>query len=183
MGILRFTEFSGPAIGLAPYDSGGAGRGPARACGSRAFKRRGSAFPSTPPEPEPARDGRRRPSSVQRDRAGELRASPSSPQPAEGRNHGGRLGPARAPRLRRGRRGQGDDRARSGRRDVRRRGAGRHVALVRLLGARNGRFGAKGGPLGPPGGGDSAPWAPEEGAPEATTLLAIWHRLFEKTPS
>jgi cupin fold WbuC family metalloprotein len=44
-------------------------------------------------------------------------------------------------------------------------------------------FEAKEGPYVPPGGGDSAPWAPEEGASEATTLLAIWHRLFEKTPS
>jgi cupin fold WbuC family metalloprotein len=44
-------------------------------------------------------------------------------------------------------------------------------------------FEAKEGPYVAPGGGDSAPWAPEEGAPEATTLLAIWHRLFEKTPS
>jgi cupin fold WbuC family metalloprotein len=44
-------------------------------------------------------------------------------------------------------------------------------------------FEAKAGPYVPPGGGDSAPWAPEEGAPEAATQVAIWHKLFEKTRS
>jgi len=44
-------------------------------------------------------------------------------------------------------------------------------------------FEAKEGPYVPPGGADSAPWAPEEGAAEATNRVAIWHKLFEKTPS
>jgi cupin fold WbuC family metalloprotein len=44
-------------------------------------------------------------------------------------------------------------------------------------------FEAKEGPYVPPGGADSAPWAPEEGAPEAADQVAIWHKLFEKTPS
>ncbi len=44
-------------------------------------------------------------------------------------------------------------------------------------------FEAKEGPYVAPGGGDSAPWAPEEGAPEAATQVAIWHKLFGKTLS
>ena len=44
-------------------------------------------------------------------------------------------------------------------------------------------FEVKEGPYVSPGGSDSAPWAPEEGAPEAATLTAIWHKLFEKTKS
>jgi cupin fold WbuC family metalloprotein len=44
-------------------------------------------------------------------------------------------------------------------------------------------FEAKEGPYVPPGGSDSAVWAPEEGSPEAATQIEIWHRLFEKTPS
>ncbi|MEO8585219.1 MAG: WbuC family cupin fold metalloprotein [Acidobacteriota bacterium] len=42
-------------------------------------------------------------------------------------------------------------------------------------------FEAKEGPYVPPGGSDSAPWAPEEGAPEGATRVAIWHKLFETT--
>jgi cupin fold WbuC family metalloprotein len=44
-------------------------------------------------------------------------------------------------------------------------------------------FEAKEGPYVPPGGDDSALWSPAEGAPEAATQVAIWHKLFEKTPS
>jgi len=39
-------------------------------------------------------------------------------------------------------------------------------------------FEAKEGPYVPSGGADSAPWAPEEGAPEAANQVAIWHKLF-----
>lgn len=41
-------------------------------------------------------------------------------------------------------------------------------------------FEAKEGPYVPPAGADSAAWAPAEGAPEAATQVAIWHKLFEK---
>ena len=44
-------------------------------------------------------------------------------------------------------------------------------------------FEAKEGPYVPPGGADAAPWAPEEGVPEASKLVAIWNKLFAKTPA
>jgi cupin fold WbuC family metalloprotein len=43
-------------------------------------------------------------------------------------------------------------------------------------------FEAKEGPYVSPGGGDSAAWAPEEGAPEAAGLLAVWHKRFDEAP-
>ena len=42
-------------------------------------------------------------------------------------------------------------------------------------------FEAKEGPYVPPGSGDSAAWAPEEGSPDAHTRAEIWHKLFDNT--